>query len=257
VKQFDLAGQAAIVTGSSRGIGFAIAEMLAEAGANVTVSGRNQDTCDAAAARINVALGVERAIGCAADLSDKTSLEQLVKKTRAAFGRVSILVGNAATNPYFGPSLDIPDVLYRMTMEQNLLANHWLVQLAVPDMIEVKNGAIVLISSVGAYTGSGMIGIYNIAKAGIDQMVRNLAVELGPHNIRVNGIAPGSVRTELSRPLWEDPEKEAALSMATVLGRIAEPHELAGAALYLSSPAGSFTTGQVLLVDGGRLCWRG
>lgn len=257
MKLFDLAGRTAIVTGSSRGIGLAIAELLAEAGAKVVISSRSQKDCDAAADRINTQYSERRAIGCAADLADKASLERLVEKAQAVFGPIAIFIGNAAVSPFFGPMLAISDEKFRATLEQNLLANHWLIQKIAPDMINRKDGAIVLVSSVGAYTGSVMIGAYNIAKAGIDQMVRNLALELGPYNIRVNGLAPGSVRTDFARPLWEEPEKEMKLAEATVLGRIGEPSELAGPALLLASPAGSFTTGQTLLVDGGRLAWRG
>jgi NAD(P)-dependent dehydrogenase (short-subunit alcohol dehydrogenase family) len=254
---FYLSGRVALVTGSSRGIGLAIGEMLADAGAKVAISSRKQEDCDSAATRINSIYGMGRAIACAADLSDKRSLEYLVSTTRAELGPIDILICNAASNPYFGPMSAISDENFQAILAENILANHWLVQMSVPDMIERKDGAIVLVSSVGAYTGSLMTGVYNMAKAALDQMVRNLALEFGPYNIRVNGIAPGSTRTDFARPLWEDPDKEARLANATVLGRIAEPHELAGPALLLASPAASFITGQTLLVDGGRLAWRG
>lgn len=257
MKLFDLAGRIAIVTGSSRGIGFAVAEQLAEAGARVAISSRSQADCDAAAARINADHGEGRAIACAADLADKASLQHLVDSTRSALGPIDILVCNAATTPHLGPAATITDDQFRASMDENLLANHWLVQMAVPDMIERRDGAIILVSSVGGYSGSSFTGIYNIAKAGLIQMTRNLAVEYGRHNIRVNCIAPGSTRTDFARPLWDDPEKEKALAKATVLRRIGEPHEMAGAALLFASPAGSFISGETLLVDGGRMAWRG
>ena len=253
---FDLTGRVAIVTGSSRGIGFAIAEAFVEAGARVAISSRDQAHCDDAADRLNGRYGPGKAFPCAADLADKASLQRLVDATRAELGPIGILVCNAATNPHFGTTATISDQHFRSTLEDNILANHWLVQMCVPDMMAAKDGAIVLISSVGSTTGSLMTGVYNMAKAALEQMARNLALEYGPHNIRVNGIAPGSTRTEFAKPLWADPENEKRLIDATVLKRIAEPRELAGPVLMMASPAGSFTTGQTLLVDGGRLAWR-
>ena len=250
---FDLTGKVAIITGSSRGIGLAIADAFANAGCKVAISSRNQAECEAAAERIKAIHGTGSALACAADLADKPSLQRLVDKTREALGPVDILVGNAAANTHFGPIASITDEQFRSVLETNVLANHWLVHMVTPDMIARKEGAIILVSSVGGFTGSNQIGAYNISKAALMQMTRNLAVEYGRDNIRVNAIAPGTVRTELARPLWEDPVKEAERAKATVLGRIGEPEELAGAALYLASKAGSFTTGHTLVVDGGRL----
>ena len=250
---FDLTGKVAIITGSSRGIGLAIAEAFARAGAKVAISSRHQTECDLVAAKINAAHGKGTALACAADLADKASLQNLVDETREALGPMDILVGNAAANTHFGPIATITDDQFRSVLETNLLANHWLVHMVTPEMIARKGGAIILVSSVGGFTGSSQIGAYNISKAALMQMTRNLAVEYGRNNIRVNAIAPGTVRTELARPLWEDPVKEAERANATVLGRIGEPEELAGAALYLASKAGSFTTGHTLVVDGGRL----
>lgn len=256
MKLFDLTSQVAIVTGSSRGIGLAVAEAFIEAGARVAISSRNLAHCTEATERLNNQYGPGKAFPCAADLADKSSLERLVTETRAVLGPINILVCNAATNPHFGTTATISDQDFRSTLEDNILANHWLVQMCVPDMIARKNGAIVLISSVGSTTGSLMTGVYNMAKAALEQMARNLALEYGPSNIRVNGIAPGSTRTEFAKPLWDDPEKAKKLIDATVLGRIADPREIAGPVLMMASQAGSFTTGQTLLVDGGRLAWR-
>ena len=256
MKLFDITDRVAIVTGSSRGIGYAVAEAFIEAGARVAISSRNQAHCDDAADRLSKQFGPGKAFPCAADLADRGSLEHLVAATRAEFGPIDILVCNAATNPHFGTTSTISDKDFRSTLEDNILANHWLVQMCVPDMIAREDGAIVLISSVGSTTGSLMTGVYNMAKAALEQMARNLALEYGPFNIRVNGIAPGSTRTEFAKPLWENPESEKKLIDATVLKRIADPREIAGPVLMMASPAGSFTTGQTLLVDGGRLAWR-
>ena len=254
---FDLSGQVAVITGSSRGIGQAIAHGFAAAGARVAIASRSQADCDAVAAQINAEYGADRAIACAADLADRASLQQLIDTAQARLGPVSILVGNAAANPHFGPIASITDDQFRSVIEQNLLANHWLAQMVLAGMVERGHGSIIFISSVGAFTGSDMIGAYNISKAGLNQMVRNLAVEYGRHNIRVNAIAPGSIRTDLARPLWQDPMKEAKLAQATVLGRIGEAEEIAGPALLLASQAGSFISGETITVDGGRMIWRG
>lgn len=254
---FDLSGQVAVITGSSRGIGQAIAHGFAAAGAHVAISSRSQADCDAVAAQINAEYGAGRAIACAADLADRASLQQLIDTAQARLGPVSILVGNAAANPHFGPIASITDDQFRSVIEQNLLANHWLAQMVLAGMVERGQGSIIFISSVGAFTGSDMIGAYNISKAGLTQMVRNLAVEYGRYNIRVNAIAPGSIRTDLAKPLWQDPAKEAKLAQATVLGRIGEAEEIAGPALLLASQAGSFISGETITVDGGRMIWRG
>lgn len=250
---FDLRGRTALVTGSSRGIGLAIAQSMAEAGARVVITSRNQIDCDAAAQGINDVHGAGRAIAYAADVGNKQALERLVERSRQALGPIDILVGNAANNPHFGTLATITDDQLRAVLNDNLMANHWLAQFVAPDMIAKRDGSIILVSSIGGFSGSDLIGAYNISKAALMQLVRNLAVELGKHNVRVNGIAPGTVRTELARPLWGDPEREAERARGTALGRIAEPGELAGAAVFLASKAGSFTTGQTIVVDGGRL----
>ena len=174
-----------------------------------------------------------------------------MKGARAAFGRIDVLVCNAATNPYYGPMLGISDEQFRKVLENNVLANHWLIQLVAPEMVERRGGVIIVVSSVGGLIGSDLIGAYNISKAADFQLVRNLAVELGVHNIRVNAIAPGTVRTRFARALWEDPTAEAALNAATPLGRIGEPDEIAGAAVFLASRAGTYVTGHNLVIDGG------
>ena len=246
---FDLTGKVAIVTGSSRGIGRAIAEAMAEQGATVVISSRKQDACEAVANDIKDAGG--RAIAVAASISDKGALQNLVEETRAQLGKIDILVCNAASNPYFGPMAGITDEQFRKIMDNNVLANHWLTSMVAPEMLERGEGSIIIVSSVGGLTSSTVIGAYNISKAADLQLVRNLAAEFGPKGVRVNAIAPGLVRTDFARALWENPEILKRVTSVAALKRIGEPRELAGAAVFLASDAASFVTGQTLVVDGG------
>ena len=248
---FDLNGKVALITGSSRGIGRAIAEALADAGARVVISSRKLDACEAVAAAINARHGEERAIAVAASISDKTALEALVSRTRAQWGQIDILVCNAASNPHYGPMAGISDEQFRKIFDNNVLSTHWLVCMVAPDMIARRDGAIIIVSSIGGFIGSSTIGAYNVSKAADFQLVRNFAVEYGPHNIRVNAIAPGVIRTDFARALWESPELEAALNRATPLGRIGEPQDIAGAAVFLASAAGQYVCGQTIIIDGG------
>jgi NAD(P)-dependent dehydrogenase (short-subunit alcohol dehydrogenase family) len=248
---FDLTGKVAIVTGSSRGIGRAIATAFADAGARVVISSRKQEACDVVAAAINQTHGAGRAVAIAASIASKPALHTLVESTRAAFGPIDILVCNAASNPYYGPMAGISDEQFRKLFENNVLANHWLISMVAPEMVARREGAIIIISSIGGLIGSDVIGAYNISKAADFQLVRNLAVEYGRHNIRVNAIAPGVIRTDFAKALYEDPKAEAALNRATPLGRIGEPAEIAGAAVFLASRAGAYVTGQSIVIDGG------
>jgi len=248
---FDLTGKVAIVTGSSRGIGKASAEALADHGAKVVISSRKQDACDPVAAAINARHGEGTAIAVAANISDKAALQHLVDETRRAFGQIDILVGNAASNPYYGPLADIADDQFRKILDNNILSNHWLIQMVAPEMCTRKDGAIIIISSIGGLRGSPVIGAYNVSKAADFQLARNYAVEYGPDNVRVNCIAPGLIKTDFARALWEDPEREKATNRSTPLRRIGQPHEIAGAVVYLASPAAAFMTGQAMVIDGG------
>lgn len=248
---FDLSGKVAVVTGSSRGIGRAIVERMAEQGAKVVVSSRNIESCREVAAKINAECGDGRAVAIAANISVKEQLETLVDETLLVFGQIDVLICNAASSPHFGPLHTISDEQFRKTLDNNIISNHWLIALVTPRMIARKEGAIVIVSSVGGFKGSPVIGAYCISKAADFQLARNLAIELGPHNVRINCIAPGLVRTDFARALWENPETLKQSTARTPLGRIGEPDEIAGAAILLASRAGSFMTGQTIVVDGG------
>lgn len=251
MSSFDLTGKVAIITGSSRGIGRAIAEELAAQGAKVVISSRKQEACDEVAAAINAAHGDGRAIAIAASISEKAQLEDLFARTKAEFGAVDILVCNAASNPYYGSMDGIADDQFRKILDNNVVSNHWLIQMALPDMRERGDGAIVVISSIGGLRASTTIGAYCISKAADFQLVRNYAAENGKHGIRVNGIAPGLVKTDFARALWENPQALEATEKALPMRRIGEPADIAGAAVYLASPAARWTTGQTIVVDGG------
>ncbi len=248
---FDLTGKVAIVTGSSRGIGRAIAERLAEQGAKVVISSRKQPACDEVAEVINAKHGAGTALAQAASISSKEDLADLVAKTNEVFGKIDIVVCNAASNPYYGPLSGISDEQFRKILDNNVIANHWLIQMALPQMVERKDGVVIIVSSIGGLRGSTTIGAYNVSKAADFQLARNLAHEYGPHNIRVNCIAPGLIRTDFAKALWENPDTLKRATATTPLRRIGEPDEIAGAAVFLASKAGSFMTGQAIVVDGG------
>jgi NAD(P)-dependent dehydrogenase (short-subunit alcohol dehydrogenase family) len=251
VSLFDLTGKVAIVTGSSRGIGRAIAEEYAAHGARVVISSRKQEACEEVAAAINAQHGEGRAIAIAASISRKEDLEALIAKTRAAFGQIDVLVCNAASNPYYGSMNGISDDQFRKILDNNVLSNHWLIQMVLPEMVERRAGVIVVVSSIGGLQGSQVIGAYNVSKAADFQLVRNYAVEIGEHNVRINAIAPGLIRTDFARALWENPVAEKRVNAATPLRRLGEPRDIAGAAVFLASDAGAYVTGQTIIVDGG------
>lgn len=248
---FDLSGQVAVVTGSSRGIGRAIALRLAEHGARVVISSRKQDACEAVAAEVNALHGAGRALAVAASISHKDALQKLVDTTLAQWGRIDVLVCNAASNPHYGPLAGISDDQFRKILDNNVISSHWLIQMCLPQMQQRRAGAIIIVSSIGGLRGSTSIGAYNISKAADFQLARNLAHELGPQGIRINCIAPGLVRTDFARALWEDPATLERATKGVPLRRIGEPDEIAGAAVYLASAASSFMTGQTIVCDGG------
>jgi NAD(P)-dependent dehydrogenase (short-subunit alcohol dehydrogenase family) len=246
---FRIDGKVAIVTGSSRGIGRSIAEHLAAYGAKVVISSRKQGPCEEVARAIRASGG--EAIAVPANIADKTELEHLVAETRRQFGRVDILVCNAASNPYYGPMAGLPDEAFQKILHNNVVANHWLANLVLPEMAQRKDGVVILISSIGGLKGSATLGAYAVSKAADMQLARNLAVEWGKHNIRVNCIAPGLVKTDFARALWENPELLARTQAATPLGRIGNPDDIGGIAVFLASRAGAFVTGQTIVADGG------
>jgi NAD(P)-dependent dehydrogenase (short-subunit alcohol dehydrogenase family) len=248
---FDLTGQTALITGSSKGIGKAIAHRMAEHGANVIISSRKADVCDAAAAEINAAVGREAAVSIPANIADKASLQALVDKTIERFGQIDHLVCNAASNPYFGPQAGISDEAFSKILQNNIVSNHWLITMVAPAMRARKDGSITIISSVGGLKASTVIGAYCISKAADMQLARNLAAEFGPDNVRVNCIAPGLIKTDFAKALWDNPDILKASTSGAPLRRIGIPDEIAGMAVLLAGKAGGFATGQCFVIDGG------
>ncbi|HEY6578233.1 MAG TPA: SDR family oxidoreductase, partial [Rhizomicrobium sp.] len=235
---FDLTGKVALVTGSTRGIGEAIVHRLAEHGAKVVVSSRKPEACERVARAINDARGAETAFPAPCNINYREQLEALVSATRAKWGRIDVLVCNAAINPYFGPQLEMGDDAFDKIMGANVRSNHWLCQLVIPEMAARRDGSVIIVSSIGGLRGSAAIGAYCISKAADFQLARNLAVEYGPRNVRVNCIAPGLIKTDFARALWDNPEILEKSTSSAPLRRIGEPDEIAGAAVFLASKAG-------------------
>lgn len=249
MKLFDLTGTVALVTGSSRGIGRAIAEAMAAQGAKVVISSRKLEPCQEVADAINAADGEAIAIAC--NISEDAQLEALVAKTLETWGRIDSLVLNAAVNPYFGDFLDTPDDAFEKTIRVNIRQNMQLCKRVIPQMEELGGGSVTVVSSNTAFKGSAKLGIYAVTKAADIQLVKNLAVAYGPKNIRANAVAPAVVKTDFAKALWEDPERAEKVARSYALRRLGDPEDIAGAVVYLSSRAGAWTTGQTLVVDGG------
>jgi len=248
-KLFDLSGKVAVITGASRGIGYSIAEQMAAVGARVVISSRNQGACDSAAQAIRDQGG--EALSLAAKISDHAQLQNLVDTTVANWGKVDILVCNAAVNPYLGPMSGLTDEVFDRMMRSNVLSNLWLSGMVLPGMVERRDGTIIFISSIIGMKGTLTLGAYGISKAADMALARNLASENGKHNVRVNTIAPGLVKTDFARALWENPEALHKREAAIPLGRLAKPEEIAGIAVFLAAPAGAYLTGQTIVADGG------
>jgi NAD(P)-dependent dehydrogenase (short-subunit alcohol dehydrogenase family) len=246
---FDLTGQVAVVTGSSRGIGRSAAETMASLGAKVVISSRKADACEAVAAGIKKDGGEAIVIPC--NISRKEEIEALVSGTLERWGRIDTLVCNAAVNPYYGPLAKIPDEAFDKIMSSNIKSNLWLCNLAIPVMAEKGGGSVVIVSSIGGLRGNAVLGAYGISKAADFQLARSLAVEWGPKNIRVNCIAPGLVKTDFARALWEDEKNLKPRLATTPLRRIGEPDEIGGIVAFLASRSASFMTGSVIVADGG------
>jgi NAD(P)-dependent dehydrogenase (short-subunit alcohol dehydrogenase family) len=246
---FDLSGKVAIITGATRGIGKSIAQHLAAAGASVVVSSRTAQACEEVAQSIRDS-GAQ-AIGVAANISKKPELEALVRRTLEHWGRVDVLVANAASTPDYGPMTGASDEVFDKVMRNNVQSNMWLANMVLPGMAERKDGAVIFVGSIGGLRGRAALGIYGMSKAAEMQMARCMALEWGRHNIRINCIAPGLIRTDFSRAIWENPKLLAEREQLLPLGRIGEPDDIGGIALLLASKAGAFITGQVITADGG------
>ena len=246
---FDLTGQVAVITGSSRGIGRSIAENMAAMGAKVVVSSRKAEACEEVAAGIRKAGGEATVI--AANISRKDEVEALVAKTLEKYGRLDCMVPNAAVSPYFGPITGLEDDAFDKLMNNNVRSNLWLAKLARPHMVKQGGGTIIIISSIGGLKAGGNLGGYGISKAADFGLGRALATEWGVDNIRVNCIAPGLVKTDFAKALWEDDKRRAAREASTPLRRLGEPDDIGGIAAFLASKAAAFITGQIIVADGG------
>lgn len=246
---FDLTGQVAIITGSSRGIGRAIAKALAKAGARVVVSSRKPDACEAVVEEIRKDGG--EAVAAACNISDKSQLQNLVDSALQAWGRLNIVVCNAAVNPYFGPMVGMKDEVYDKIMNSNVRSNFWLCNLAGPHMVNSGGGSFIIVSSIGGNQGSATLAVYGMSKAADYALTRNLAIEWGPQGLRANCIAPGLIKTDFSRALWQNEKLLANVERGTPVRRIGQPEDLGGVAVFLASKSAAYVTGQTLAVDGG------
>jgi len=248
---FNLNNKSILITGSSRGIGKSIARHCAIHGANVIISSRKLNICEQTAEEINNEVGKELAHPIAASISDENQLDELVKKTREKLGKIDVLICNAATNPFMGSMLDMPNDKFDKVMNNNIKSNQILCNLVLPEMIDRKDGSIIIISSIAAIKGSAILGAYNISKAADVMIVKNIAAEFGHKNIRANSIAPGLIKTDFAKALWENPDILKTVLRTTPMQRIGEPDEIAGVAVMLASEAGNYINGQTIVVDGG------
>lgn len=246
---FELTDQVAIITGSSRGIGRAIAECMARCGARVIVSSRNATACEAVAQQIRETGGEAIAVPC--NVSDRAQLQGLVDKAVATWGRLDILVCNAAVNPYFGPMAKMPDDAYDKIMNSNVKSNFWLCNMAAPHMAGRGSGSIIIVSSIGGNQGSGTLAVYGMSKAADFSLVKSLAVEWGPKGVRANCIAPGLIKTDFSRALWENEKLLRSVEQSTPVRRIGLPEDIGGVAVFLAAKSAAYITGQTIVVDGG------
>jgi len=246
---FSLQDKVAVITGSSRGIGRAVAEAMAAAGAKVVISSRKREACEPVAAAIREAGGAAAVIPC--NISDRAQLEALVAGAREAFGKIDILVLNAASNPVYGPMTEADDAAFDKVMGNNVRSHMTLAHMVLPEMAERGEGSVIIVSSIAGMRGSRNLGLYAISKAADFQLARNMAMEWSPKGVRINCIAPGLIRTDFARALWEDDKARAYVERLTPLRRLGEPEDIAGVAVFLAAPASRFITGQTIVADGG------
>jgi len=246
---FDLSGKVALVTGSTRGIGKSIAEEMARAGAKVMVSSRKADACEQVRAEFEQQ-GYE-VMAQACNVSRKEELQALVDATVKRWGRIDIAVSNAASNPYYGPLAAIPDDAFDKIFNNNVKSVLWLAAMTLPGMAERGGGSYISVGSIGGIIANTVIGAYGMSKAADHMLVKNLAAEWGPKNVRVNAIAPGLIKTDFAKALWEDPQRRKEREAATPLRRLGEPRDIGGIAAFLASDAAAFITGQCIVADGG------
>ncbi len=247
--RFSLNGRNAIITGGTRGIGLAIAQGFLEAGANVTLCSRKQESVDGALAELSEYK--DKVLGVTCHVGKSEDLESLIQSAEDKFGPVSILVNNAGTNPYYGPIIDSDERAWDKTMEVNLKGPYMLSRLVAKRMVARDGGSIINVASIAGHIASPMQGIYSISKTGVIMLTKVMARELGTQGVRVNCICPGVIKTKLSEALWADPKAEKQAAGLKALGRVGTTDEIIGAALYLASDASSFTTGATLNIDGG------
>jgi NAD(P)-dependent dehydrogenase (short-subunit alcohol dehydrogenase family) len=246
---FDLSGKVALITGSTKGIGKSIAEELARAGCKVVVSSRKAEACDAVRAEFEKQGFDVLAQPC--NVSRKEDVQALVDKTVAKWGRVDIAVANAAANPYYGPLAQIPEEAFDKVFHNNVKSVLWLASITLPGMAERGGGSFITVGSIGGIRASTVLGAYAISKAADHHLTRCLAAEWGPKNVRVNAIAPGLIRTDFAKALWEDDKRRAEREAQTPLRRLGTPRDIGGIAVFLASEAAAFITGQVIVADGG------
>jgi NAD(P)-dependent dehydrogenase (short-subunit alcohol dehydrogenase family) len=248
---FDLTGKVALITGASRGIGRAIAEAYAAAGARVVLASRKQAAVDEAAAVIRERGG--EALAVAAHTGEADAARALVERAVSEYGGIDILVNNAATNPHFGPFLTAEESHWDKILDVNVKGYFRMAQACVPVMRGRGGGKIINVASVAGLEAQPMMGVYCVSKAAVLMMTQVLAAEVAADNIQVNAIAPGFIKTKFSQVLWSTPDIHDRLVRAVPQRRMAEPEELTGIALYLASAASSFTTGATFVIDGGQL----
>jgi NAD(P)-dependent dehydrogenase (short-subunit alcohol dehydrogenase family) len=246
---FDLSGKVAVITGSTKGIGKSMAEELARAGCKVAISSRKAEACEAVRAEFEKQGFDVLAKPC--NVSRKEDLQALVDAVLAKWGRIDVAIANAAANPYYGPLAQIPDEALDKTFHNNVKSVLWFAGMTLPGMAERGGGSFITVGSIGGIIANTVIGAYGMSKAADHHLVRNLAAEWGPKNVRVNAISPGLIVTDFARALWEDEKRRKEREANTPLRRLGVPRDIGGIAVFLASDAAAFITGQVVVADGG------